>query len=273
MTTYPDGYASPPAQKTIEQVFARASVQMLDPEYQKRWRGLMIASGGRLGIGGAGRSSAQQQRVFLERHNVVTSGGCCQWNGKRYQLKTGMAHAAPPGLSFHEDVVYGRAAAVDAVGDLKWAALNCEAYGLEQADWGGEVWHFQFTEFPRSVSSWRKQGSPRPQNWTLPGTTPTPTPTPPSTSLPAMPTTGAAREMYLIMKYGGTPDANWSGYYSDGNKRYQINATTGGMDHVARLVRAGAKDAKTNAVVSSTSWAGVSHTTNSTELTKYLGPA
>lgn len=78
--------------------------------------------------------------------------------------------------------------------------------------------------------------------------------------------------MYLIMKFGGTPDANWSGYYSDGSKRYPINSASGGMDHVARLVRAGAKDAKTNAVVTSTSWAGVSHTTSSAELTKYLGP-
>jgi hypothetical protein len=171
MTTYPDGYGNPPAQKTIDEVFNRLSVKMLHPEYQKRWRALMIASGGKLGTGGAGRSSAQQERVFLERHNVVASGGCCGYEGKRYQLRTGMAHAAPPGRSFHEQVVYGHSAAVDAVGDLKWAALNCEAYGLEQATWGGEAWHFQFTEYPHSVSQWQKAGSPAPQTWTLPGGT------------------------------------------------------------------------------------------------------
>jgi hypothetical protein len=83
-----------------------------------------------------------------------------------------MAHAAPPGRSFHEQVVYGYSAAVDYVGDLKWFGLNCEAYGIEQATWGGEVWHGQFTEFPHSVSQWQAQGSPQPQKWALPGTTP-----------------------------------------------------------------------------------------------------
>jgi len=169
---YPDGYATPPRMVPIETVFARASVMMLHPEYQKRWRGLMIAGEGRLGIGGAGRSSEQQKRVFLERHDKVASGGCCYYMGQRYQLKAGSAHAAPPGRSFHEDVVYGHAAAVDAIGDLKWAALHCEEYGLEQATWGGEVWHFQFTEFPHSVSSWLKAGSPPPTKWVLPGTPP-----------------------------------------------------------------------------------------------------
>jgi hypothetical protein len=170
-TTYPDGYSG--ARKTIEEVFLRPSVQMLHPEYQKRWRALMIASGGKLGIGGAGRSSSQQERVFLERHYVVSSGGCCYYAGKRYQLKKGAAHAAPPGRSFHEQVVFAAAAAVDAVGDLAWAAQNCEAYGLEQATWGGEDWHFQFTEYPHSVTQWKAQGSPAPQNWKFPGQPPT----------------------------------------------------------------------------------------------------
>jgi len=112
--------------------------------------------------------------VFLDRHTKVDSGGCCYYNGYHYQLKAGQAHAAPPGRSFHEDVVHGYAAAVDAIGDLKWAALHCEEYGLEQATWGGEVWHFQFTEFPHSVSSWIKVGSPQPTKWVLPGTEPQP---------------------------------------------------------------------------------------------------
>ena len=79
--------------------------------------------------------------------------------------------------------------------------------------------------------------------------------------------------MYLVMKYGGSATSNWSGYYSDGNKRYPINSASGGMDHVARLVRAGAVDAKTGAKVTDKEWDGVSHTTSTTELTKYLGPA
>jgi hypothetical protein len=168
-TTFPDGYGNPPRQATIEQVFARSSVQMLHPEYQKRLKGLMIASGGKLGVGGAGRSTQQQESVFLQRHHQVSSGGCCVYQGKRYQLNTGMAHAAPPGRSFHETVVYGYSAAVDFVGDLRWFALNCERYGLEQATWGGEDWHGQFTEFPHSVAQWQKLGSPQPQKWVLPG--------------------------------------------------------------------------------------------------------
>jgi hypothetical protein len=187
-TTYPDGYGSPPAQKTIEQVFARSSVVILHPEYSKRLKALMIASNGKLGIGGGGRTTEQQERVFLQRHYEVASGGCCGYNGKRYAKRAGVAHAAPPGSSFHETLVQGKAAAVDAIGDLKWAAANCEQYGLEQATWGGEVWHFQFTEFPHSVSQWKKSGSPAPTNWKIPGSgttppkPPTPTPTPPPTT-------------------------------------------------------------------------------------------
>jgi hypothetical protein len=175
MTTYPDGYGNPPAQKTIEEVFNRLSVKMLHPEYQRRLRALMVASNGVLGVGGGGRLTSQQERVFLERHYVVASGGCCGYQGKRYQLKTGNAHAAPPGRSFHEQVVEEASAAVDFVGDLRWFARNCEQYGLEQATWGGEDWHGQFTEYPHSVTQWKAQGSPKPQTWKLPGDTVTAT--------------------------------------------------------------------------------------------------
>ena len=178
---YPYGYATPAPMLTLDEIRAKAPVAMLHSEYWKRISGLMVAGGGRFSIGGAGRTTAQQESVFLSRHNVVSSGGCCQYNGKRYQLKTGAAHAAPPGRSFHEPLVEGKAAAVDAIGDLKWAALNCEAYGLEQATWGGEVWHFQFTEFPHSVAQWQKSGSPGPQNWKIPGGSKPPEPTQPNT--------------------------------------------------------------------------------------------
>jgi GH25 family lysozyme M1 (1,4-beta-N-acetylmuramidase) len=173
MTTYPDGYGNPPRQVPIETVFDRLTVKMLHPEYSKRFRALMLASNGKLGIGGAGRPTSQQERVFFERHHTVSSGGCCGYQGKRYQLNSGAAHAAPPGRSFHEQLVDDAAAAVDAIGDLEWAAANCEAYGLEQATWGGEAWHFQFTEYPHSVTQWKTQGSPTPQDWLLPGAAPT----------------------------------------------------------------------------------------------------
>jgi LysM repeat protein len=204
---YPYGYANPPAMLTLDEIFAKAPVAMLHSEYKKRFKGLMVAGGGRFSIGGAGRTTKQQETVFLQRHHEVKSGGCCGYNGKRYQLNTGMAHAAPPGRSFHEPLVQGAASAVDAIGDLKWAALNCEAYGLEQATWGGEIWHFQFSEFPHSVAQWQKSGSPAPQNWKLPtsgggGGSPTP-PVQPNTY-----TVKSGDSWYgIASKVGCTPEA------------------------------------------------------------------
>jgi hypothetical protein len=228
----------------------------------------MEGSKGKLGIGGAGRSSTQQERVFLERHNVVSSGGCCAYNGKRYQLKSGQAHAAPPGRSFHEQVVQGYAAAVDAVGDLKWAALNCEKYGLEQATWGGEVWHFQFTEFPHSVAQWQKAGSPPPQVWTFPNTPtpPTPTPTPPNPTPPATATSKkkGAVEMMLLAHQSGS-NSYW--YSQDGGMTRQIVRDP---KHVRSIVFSGAEDAVTGAAVTMNNW-GTCSVLSDADLTAYLG--
>lgn len=179
---YPYGYRKnrPYAELlTLNQMRAKPSVAMLHSEYWKRASGLIVAGDGKIGIGGAGRTSAQQASVFLQRHHVVKSGGCCVYKGRRYQLNNGQAHVAPPGRSFHEPLVQGASAAIDAIGDLRWAALHCEKYGLEQATWGNEAWHFQFTEFPHSVLQWKAAGSPPPQNWKIPGgSTPTPPPKP-----------------------------------------------------------------------------------------------
>ena len=268
MTTYPYGYGSPPTQLTIEQIFAKPTVMMLHPEYQKRYRGLMVASGGKLSIGGAGRSSTQQERVFFERHNQVTSGGCCVYNGKRYQLKSGAAHAAPPGRSFHEQVVYGYSAAVDAIGDLKWAAQNCEAYGLEQATWGGEVWHFQFTEFPHSVSQWKAAGSPQPKKWVLPGE-PTPIPPTPTPPTPTVPSTSKKRggvEMMLLAHQSGS-NSYW--YTQDGGQTRQIVRDP---KHVRSIVFSGAEDAVTGATVTMNNW-GTCSVLSEADLTAYLGKA
>lgn len=141
---------------------------------------------------------------------------------------------------------------IDPAGPTPWHP----ALGGITATGGAKIW--QDSNF-RSLAAGVKPPQPEPPQ-------PKPPDPPPTATTPPL---GVAREMYLIMKYGGTPDANWSGYYSDGNKRYSVM----GMDHAARLVRCGAKDAKTNAVVTSTSWSGVSHTTSSTELTKYCGSA
>jgi hypothetical protein len=243
---------------------------MLHSEYQRRFRAMMEAGKGKFSIGGAGRSSTQQERVFFERHYAVSSGGCCSYQGKRYQLKSGAAHAAPPGRSFHEQVVYGYSAAVDAIGDLKWAALHCEEYGLEQATWGGEVWHFQFTEFPHSVSQWKAQGSPPPQKWSFPNTPipipPTPTPIPPTPTVPSKSRKKGAVEMMLLAHQSGS-NSYW--YSQDGGLTRQIVRDP---KHIRSIVFSGAEDAVTGVQVSMNNW-GTCSVLSDADLTAYLGKA
>lgn len=271
MTTYPYGYANPPQQLTLDQIFAKSSVALLHTEYQRRYRALMELGAGKIGVGGAGRSSAQQERVFLQRHHEVKSGGCCGYNGKRYALNTGMAHAAPPGRSFHETVVYGRAAAVDAIGDLKWMAVHCEAYGLEQATWGGEVWHFQFTEFPHSVSQWQAQGSPPPQKWNLPNEPKPPEPIPP-TPIPPTPTPPTTKrkkggvEMMILAHQSGS-NSYW--YSQDGGQSRQIVRDP---KHIRTIVFSGAEDAVTGASITMNNW-GTCSVMSVADLDAYLGKA
>ena len=161
------------------------------PEYERRLRAALVAAGGLVGIGGGWRSSEAQRRVFLERHAPVVSGGCCVYNGQRYALKAGMAHAAPPESSFHETQQFADGtsgcSAVDLVGrDGKhtqandWMRTNGAAFGLMTAwNWSvKEPWHCQMSDLPRSVSAWKADGRPAPQRWPLPGGAP-PAPIPP----------------------------------------------------------------------------------------------
>lgn len=271
-TLYPYGYSD--QKLTMAQTEAKLTVKNAHKEFWRRLKRMMVDSGGKIGVGTLWRSTDVQRSVFLDRHYVVPSGGCCLFEGRHYQLKKGVAHAAPPGRSFHEAVFYGYAAACDVVGDLAWMHANEAKYGLKDfRTVGNEPWHIQFAELPNSVTAWIAAGRPTPKIWDLPGepTIPHPPEKPP---LPAMPKTGAAREMYLVMKYGGQGSTSgWGGYYSDGNKRYAITPESGGMDHVARLVRAGAVDAKTGVKVTSATWDGVTWTGTTADLTKYLGPA
>jgi hypothetical protein len=169
---YPFGYGDWAARVTLDTLFEKETVRKLHPEYRRRLKSLLVKGGGRFGIGTGWRSSDVQKSIFLARHYKVASGGCCRYGNARYQLKKGVAHAAPPGSSFHEAVVHGWASAIDAIGDINWLAQNCEAYGLEQATWGNEDWHYQFTEFPHSVTQWRAAGQPAPKTWSIPGVQP-----------------------------------------------------------------------------------------------------
>lgn len=179
-TTYPYGYGNPPQRLTMADLETKATVRNAHPEFWRRLRAMLIAGDGRLGIGTLWRSSDLQRDVFLQRHSPVASGGCCSYDGGRYALDPGNAHAAPPGRSFHEGIMNGTAAALDAIGDLVWMHANEAAYGFKDfRNVGNEPWHLQFVELPNSVSAWIKAGSPEPTIWTLPAEPTPPTPTPP----------------------------------------------------------------------------------------------
>ena len=155
---------------TMAELEAKATIQNSHPEFWRRLKPMLEAGGGRLGVGTCWRSSDIQRSVFLERHYVVSSGGCCSYEGRRYQLRKGMAHAAPPGKSFHESTFHGFAQACDAVGDLAWMHSVEKAYGLKDfRDVGSEPWHIQLTEIANSVTQWKAAGSPQPTLWDLPG--------------------------------------------------------------------------------------------------------
>lgn len=166
--TYPYGYGG--AQLTMAEIEAKLTVKNAHKEFWRRVKRMMEDSGGKIGPGTIWRSSDVQRTTFLDRHYVVASGGCCLYEGRRYQLKKGMAHAAPPGRSFHESTFYGYAAAADMVGDLAWMHANEKLYGIKDfRTVGNEPWHIQFAELPNSVSQWIAAGRPHPQIWDLPG--------------------------------------------------------------------------------------------------------
>jgi hypothetical protein len=185
MQTYLFGYGTPPARLPLHEMAKRPTWSKLDAEFRRRLVALFDAAkdaGTDLGIGGGWRSSAVQRATFLDRHTVVTSGGCCVFEGKRYALKPRTAHAAPPGRSYHEEAQDdGDALAADLIGDLVWMNRNCQRFGL--VHFGGvnrEPWHVQPIEVPTGrprydgaeLVAWRPDGEVDP-----PKPEPVPTPT------------------------------------------------------------------------------------------------
>lgn len=155
--TYMTGYSG--ATRTEASLEAWSVWLRFDPEFRRRLKMLMDASidaGHPCGIGGGWRSSDQQRAGFLDRHLEVASGGCCSFNGKRYQLKPGVAHMAPPFKSYHESTTPdGNCLAVDMIGDLNWMMANCGKFGLIHfANVNGEPWHLQPADIPTSRSSY-----------------------------------------------------------------------------------------------------------------------
>lgn len=197
--TYRTGYGT--ERKTLTQLKAWIRFANIHPEIQKRVIGLMDAArahGVDLGVGGGFRTFEEQKSLFLSRHNRVASGGCCSFEGSRYALVAGMAHAAPPYRSFHEGTIslnsklYG--VALDMVGwENGWMEKNLAAYGLRSfAALSGsmrEPWHIQPIEFPTSRSSYDPKLHTL-KNWTLPGINP--------------PTTGAVDVPTPTLRIGST---------------------------------------------------------------------
>lgn len=158
--TYLYGYNGD--RRTLAEMEQRDGWARIHPEMRRRLVAMFDASqdaGREVGFGEGWRSSLQQQQVFLERHTQVPSGGCCGWDGKRWQLRSGMAHAAPPGRSYHEETdAFGYAYAADLVGDLTWAGGNNRDFGLlDFSDVNSESWHHQPVELPTSRSDYTGQ--------------------------------------------------------------------------------------------------------------------
>lgn len=139
-------------------------VQGMDPEFGRRVVGACVAAtaaGQPLGIGGTIRLGDGQERLFLSRHHEAAPDekACCTYQGIRYALDHGEAHAAPPGLSYHEPVTAaGLCLACDTIGRAGWNWLHVHAaeYGLiEFSDIGNEPWHVQPIEIPKARRLYR----------------------------------------------------------------------------------------------------------------------
>ena len=140
---------------TLDELRATSMWQGFDHEYADRLMELMdlsIAEGHPVGIGGGIRPPPSQLNLFLSRHHVVTNGGCCVYNGKKYALNPKTAHAAPPNLSYHEPTTpEGKALAGDLIGDMAWNMANCHRVGfIHFGRINGESWHDQPYELPHS---------------------------------------------------------------------------------------------------------------------------
>lgn len=156
--TYRAGYGT--SRKTLDELKAWPQFANIHPEVQRRVIALLNLArhaGVDLGIGGGFRSTQEQFALFNSRHNVVTSGGCCTYDGKHWALVAGCAHAAPPNQSYHEGTVSlnGRAygVALDMIGyESGWMEKNLASVGMRSfAGLSGsarEPWHIQPVEVP-----------------------------------------------------------------------------------------------------------------------------
>ena len=156
MRTYAFGYATPTSRITLEQLEPRLTWSRLHPELRRRLLAMFDEAqdnGRDVGIGGGWRSSTVQERTFRQRYDVVTERPWdVTWNGQRWRKKPGVAPAAPPGRSYHEETTAdGFALAADLIGDLDWVQDHSGEFGLRTfARVNNEPWHVQPVELPTS---------------------------------------------------------------------------------------------------------------------------
>lgn len=234
-----------------------------DPEYVERFIAWLDWCGGLVGYGGGTRDVQPDKPGF-----------------------------APDGQSFHLRQLYGdgrrHSSAVDVVrlnpngGDhltVRWTDVPKQ--GTQEArTWGvhanvdqgtnPEAWHIQPIERD-GWQSWVNVGRPGLRaNYPFPGRNVTPTPPPPPPPPIPVPTDTPRRGRTMkavVLRYGGTPDGGWAGYYSlDLVTRLPVTS----MHGANLLMTLGAVDAKTGQAV--TNWGQVTHTTNAEELDEWLTP-
>jgi hypothetical protein len=157
--TYRTGYGT--RRRSLSELRVWSEFAAVHPEMQRRliaWMDGCRARGVDVGIGEGIRTTAEQEAVFFDRHTAVASGGCCGYAGKRYALKAGLAHVAPPGRSYHEPTVGAFCLAVDTVGHNSVSESLLAAYGLRSfnnlSGSAREPWHVQPVEVPTARANY-----------------------------------------------------------------------------------------------------------------------
>lgn len=229
MITYRTGYGT--RRRTLSELRVWSEFAAVHPEVQRRliaWMDGCRARGVDVGIGEGVRSTAEQEAVFHDRHFSVASGGCCGYNGRRYQLEAGAAHVAPPGRSYHEPTIGAYCLAVDTVGHNATSESLLGLYGLRSfnnlSGSAHEPWHVQPLEVPTARTNY----DPRVHVitvWKLSAAPPPPEPDYPKPTLRVGSTGGEVFELQQHLTfwkwYGSAIDGSFGPVTAEGVKKMQ----------------------------------------------------
>lgn len=148
--------------KSLAQMMQTNTWSKVQPEVRRRSIAMMDDCPYDLGVGGGWRDSSLQEATFYQRTYEVSCSGSHKYTykGKCYNLKSGMAPTAPPGLSYHESTdPFGYALAIDFLNYMPaigWLNEHCHDYDLKHfGDVNGERWHVQPVEIPNARRNYR----------------------------------------------------------------------------------------------------------------------